>query len=256
MPTASNQGINIFYKLIGTGKPLVLYHGLGDSSQGWSEFGYLPDLARHRKLVLIDGRGHGRSDKPHDRNAYQPEHLANDVLCVTRDLGLQHFDYLGCSMGGWVGFALAALKPQCLSALIVNGAHPFAQNLSFLRSTLAQGLNAWAQLVSAQSGLHPVNTERILNNDIQALQALIAEDRPDISHALGHLNCPTLYLTGEYDPARAQIEAAAARSRHGVLLELSGCNHFSAITNSARSLPLIIRFLASLQEAPTYEENI
>ena len=61
MPYVKNNDVSIYYETIGRGAPLVMYHGLGDSSRGWYELGYVDALTKSRQLVLMDGRGHGRS---------------------------------------------------------------------------------------------------------------------------------------------------------------------------------------------------
>jgi alpha-beta hydrolase superfamily lysophospholipase len=59
---------------------LVLQHGFTDSLDTWYDLGYVDALKREHKLVLIDARGHGASDKPHQTSAYTNEARANDVV--------------------------------------------------------------------------------------------------------------------------------------------------------------------------------
>ena len=61
------DGISIAYEDLGRGEPLVLLHGATENSESWHEAGYVDQLLRRgRRLILIDCRGHGRSGKPHN----------------------------------------------------------------------------------------------------------------------------------------------------------------------------------------------
>ena len=54
------------YRVEGDGQPLVLQHGFTDSLETWYDTGYVNGLKRQYWLILIDARGHGASDKPHE----------------------------------------------------------------------------------------------------------------------------------------------------------------------------------------------
>ena len=64
MPSVDNKGVSIHYRVEGNGPPLVLGHGFTDSIDVWYERGYVAALKPKYRLVLIDARGHGQSDKP------------------------------------------------------------------------------------------------------------------------------------------------------------------------------------------------
>jgi len=56
------------------------------------------------QLILIDARGHGASDKPHDPEAYRTETMVADVVSVLNDLNIEKAHFLGYSMGGQIGW--------------------------------------------------------------------------------------------------------------------------------------------------------
>ena len=64
MPFATNNGLRIHYQIEGSGPPLVLQHGFTGSINGWRRYGYVEALAGDYRVVLVDARGHGQSDKP------------------------------------------------------------------------------------------------------------------------------------------------------------------------------------------------
>ena len=82
------------------------------SGADWRDLGYVDALKHDYKLILIDARGAGASDKPHDAAAYDPALRASDVVAVLDDLGIRHAHYFGYSLGGWVGFLLAKYAPD------------------------------------------------------------------------------------------------------------------------------------------------
>src|SRR5262245_14660101 len=82
MPEVTNDGVTIRYEAVGQGRPLVLLHGWSCDRTWWFEPGYVDDLKRDHRLVIMDLRGHGASDKPHDWEAYHAEDFTNDVLAV------------------------------------------------------------------------------------------------------------------------------------------------------------------------------
>jgi pimeloyl-ACP methyl ester carboxylesterase len=99
MPIAINDEVRISYEVTGRGRPLVLLHGWLNDRSWWSETGYVEDLGRDHRLINVDMRGHGRSDKPHDPGAYRAACFAGDVLAVADAEGLGRFAIWGLSYG-------------------------------------------------------------------------------------------------------------------------------------------------------------
>ncbi|MFJ9642182.1 alpha/beta fold hydrolase [Streptomyces sp. NPDC101206] len=95
----TNDGVRLAYRDSGgAGVPLVMLHGWGQTQEMFRhQFGALPP---GRRVVTVDFRGHGRSDKPH--HGYRIARLARDVLDLVDQLGLDTFDALGWSMGASV----------------------------------------------------------------------------------------------------------------------------------------------------------
>lgn len=101
MPYATNQGLRIHYRVEGRGPALVLQHGFRWNLEGWSRYGYVdPRRSRHR-LILVDARGHGASDKPYDSEAYALSLRAGDVVAVLDALDVRRAHFWGYSMGAW-----------------------------------------------------------------------------------------------------------------------------------------------------------
>ena len=112
MPYVINDGVHIHYQMEGAGPPLVLHHGVTASLKRWYQCGYVEALRDRYRLILIDARGHGKSDKPHEPAAYQTERRVADVLAVLDDVGIERAHVFGSSTGGLIGFALARPAPD------------------------------------------------------------------------------------------------------------------------------------------------
>lgn len=128
MPDVINDGVRIHYEREGSGPPLVLQHGFTRSLEGWRDSGYVDALKDDYELILIDARGHGKSDKPHDPADYALDKRAADITAVLDDAGIDRAIYWGYSMGGQIGYALAQYAPERFDALILGGMHPYARD--------------------------------------------------------------------------------------------------------------------------------
>jgi pimeloyl-ACP methyl ester carboxylesterase len=94
VPYVTNQGVQIYYEVVGDVPSLVLMHGGLSNLKAWYETAYPKTLKNDYKLVLIDIRGHGASDKPHDSKAYEMNLLVGDITAVLDDLNVDKADGL------------------------------------------------------------------------------------------------------------------------------------------------------------------
>lgn len=118
---ADNGGVAIAYEVRGARGPwTVLVHGLGYGRLGWGTFA--DRLATTSRLVLIDNRGIGASDRP--AGPYRVADLANDVLGVLDHLGVDRCDLVGASLGGMVALQLTADRPERVHHLVLIAATP------------------------------------------------------------------------------------------------------------------------------------
>jgi pimeloyl-ACP methyl ester carboxylesterase len=120
MPYADNSGLRIHYHVEGEGPLLVLHHGLSADLESWRNRGYVGSLKCDYQLILMDARGHGASDKPHEPEAYAMEHQVSDVVAVLDHLDLGSAHFFGYSMGGKIGFGFAKLAPEKAKSLTIE----------------------------------------------------------------------------------------------------------------------------------------
>jgi len=113
------NGVMIYYKMLGRGAPLVIVHGGPGASHDYF-LPYLLPLARHNKLIFIDERGSGRSQKLEDPSGYTIENMVEDVETVRQALGLGKIALLGHSYGGALAQAYALKYQANLTHLILG----------------------------------------------------------------------------------------------------------------------------------------
>ena len=113
------RGVLIYYKSIGRGEPLLILHGGPGASHDYLLPHLLP-LARSRRLVFLDERGSGRSQRLEDAKAYTVENMVEDVEAVRAALKLGRVALLGHSYGGVLAQAYALKYQQNLTHLILG----------------------------------------------------------------------------------------------------------------------------------------
>src|SRR5437773_12345851 len=123
MPFFDSSGVQINYITEGEGPPIVLVHGFASSLQGnWRATGVIGALTNAgRRVVALDCRGHGHSEKPHDPAAYEGTSMSDDVIALMDHLQIQQADLIGYSMGGFIAASLLTRQPERFHTVILSG---------------------------------------------------------------------------------------------------------------------------------------
>ena len=114
------RGAEIHYSIVGEGEATVLLHGFLESSEIWEEF--LPEFSRYGKIITIDLPGHGRSgciDEIHSM-----ELMAEAVFEVLKTTGVKKANFIGHSMGGYVGLAFLEKHPEMVQDFMLLNSTP------------------------------------------------------------------------------------------------------------------------------------
>ncbi len=243
MPYVTNQGVRIHYQVDGAGPPLVLQHGYTQNLELWYRFGYVDALKAHYRLILIDARGHGMSDKPHDRAAYVWPVGVTDVLAVLDDLNLAQATFWGYSMGGAIVLGLAQHAPERVRALIVGGASAQARSLSSIpNGSNPEEFISWVEtLIGARAS--PEYRALVLASDTKALAAA-AQDRSSMEAALPNMSMPCLFYAGDNDGVFPKARATAEQIPRAVFVPLPGLDHPEAFMRADLVLPQVMEFLS------------
>src|SRR5437588_1426563 len=116
---ADVNGINLYYEIHGTGRPLVALHGGLGSTEMFEAV--MPQLSAHHQVIAVDLQGHGRTadiDRPIDVRL-----MADDIAALIDHLGLDRPDVVGYSLGGGVALHTAAKYPTKLRRLVAAAAN-------------------------------------------------------------------------------------------------------------------------------------
>lgn len=112
---SSVDGVRLAWRELGEGRPVVLLHGyLSDSITNWIRYGHAEAVAaKGFRVIMLDFRAHGASDKPHDLAAYPRDILTRDGHALIAHLGLTDYDLGGYSLGA-----------RTVSRMLATGATP------------------------------------------------------------------------------------------------------------------------------------
>lgn len=127
--------MDLYYKITGTGKPVVLLHSGGADLREWMFV--TPLLAKHYKVIVFDGRGAGKSPSP-----MEPANYVEDLLALLDHLEIDKAAIVGHSMGGRIATDFTLTYPERVSELVL-----IAPALSGFRHS--QEFEEWMQKINA-----------------------------------------------------------------------------------------------------------
>ncbi|HEX4358355.1 MAG TPA: alpha/beta fold hydrolase [Pseudonocardia sp.] len=273
------HGYRRAFRVAGSGPPLVLIHGIGDSSATWEAI--IPALARHHLVIAPDLLGHGRSDKP--RADYSVAAYANGVRDLLGVLGVQRATLVGHSLGGGVAMQFAYQFPERTERLVLIGSGGGGPEVSMVLRMLAlPGGEALLHLLRLPTARWQTG---VVVAALRALDTALGQDAPDLLRVVDALpdsvsraafirslrsvvdwrgqvitmldrcyltqGMPTLLVWGSRDavvPVAHGYRAHAAMP--GSQLEIfEGAGHFPFHTDPARFVETVERFLAETHPA-------
>jgi len=227
----SRDGVELAYREMGTGRPLVLIHGYFSTALvNWVRYGHAAKIAaRGYRVVMPDLRGHGDSAKPHDASFYPRDVLADDGLALVEHLELTDYDLGGYSLGARTTVRMlvrgATPKRALVAGMGLEGILHTGGRGSHFRNILTNlgkhkpGSAEWlAEAFMKTVGGDPIALLNVLNT---------FADTP--REALARIEIPTLVLTGAEDDDNGSAEALAAALPKGRYVVVPG-NHMSAVT--------------------------
>ena len=222
MPFARIDDLTMYYEELGRpdGQPLLLLHGAGgtvnDPAGGWAALA--PSFADDFRVVLIEHRGHGRTDNPAGSMTF--EQIADDIAGLVDQLGLAPVHVAGISDGGVVALDCALRRPEMTRTVTVVGANycvhdgirAFAATLDPDALELASPEAAAEFARRHDRGKHAGYWKDLLRQIVANNTANPAWSEAD----LRRIACPTLLIAGENDPfATAEQMATMKRAIPG-----------------------------------------
>jgi 3-oxoadipate enol-lactonase len=240
---------------------VTMSHALAASLQMWEP--QLPALTGHYRVLRYDTRGHGGSEVP--LGPYTLEMLADDVLGLLAALGIQRTHFVGLSMGGMIGQAVALTRPEVLLSLVLADTSSrmppetgpvwdarIAAAQSQGMAALVEGtIERWFTAPFLARSPEVVDRVRMLIRTTapqgfagcsHAIRAL------DYAERLGEIRVPTLIIVGEQDMGTpvAASEFMRAAIPGSKLLVLPSAAHLSNVEQAERFNEALTGFLAEL----------
>jgi pimeloyl-ACP methyl ester carboxylesterase len=223
----ASDGVKIHYLEAGTGSPVVLIHGYTGTAEGnWFSNGVAEALAKNHRVVAIDCRGHGKSEKPKDPAKYGPQ-MAKDVLELMDHLKIEKAHVHGYSMGGFIVTQLLAMKPERFITASYGGSGvPEVEDK--YKNEVPQdepGPDPQEAEASQKLGTNP-------DRDPEALAAVRqypwkASERGTID--LTKIRIPVLAINGQFDGPNAKTHRMKRELANFSAVVLPGKSHLTAI---------------------------
>lgn len=252
---ASVNGINLYYEIHGTGKPLILLHGGFGTFEMFTALS--PTLAENHQVIGVDLYGHGRTALTN--RSLRFESMADDIAGLIQHLGLEQADLLGYSLGGTVALQTAIRHPERVNKLVListpfkrTGWHPEMQ----------AGMTSIAPEFFIGTPLHdtymsvapkPEDFPRF----VAAMKEAMGQDY-DWTEQVSALKIPTLIVSGDSDglpPSHAVafftllgggLKDAGWQGEHLIpsqLAILPRATHYNIVFRADLLLPVLAPFL-------------
>jgi pimeloyl-ACP methyl ester carboxylesterase len=234
MPFFDSHGVRIHYLEQGHGAPVLLIHGFGSSAEeNWVKPGMVATLARRWRVIAYDARGHGHSDKPHDRASYGLANMRDDALALLDHLKIAQARMMGYSMGARIVLEVLMRDPERPSAIVLGG---FGEGGQIVAPGQRHRIAA-ALLAEDPAVIEDVLARRFRRGaersgkDLRALAACIgAEETIDATAtvdyaALRRVAVPVLIATGDKDFIAGDPRPLAGWFRDARVALLEGGDH-------------------------------
>ena len=238
MQTFHSDGIRIAYidvpaESADRGEPILLIHGFASSHRiNWVNPRWVETLTGGgRRVIALDNRGHGRSEKLYDPAAYASATMARDVANLIDHLGLGRVDVMGYSMGARIASFLALARPEIVRSLVLGGLGSHLVDGVGLPTSIAEAMEAGSldDLVDPMQRMFRAFAEQT-GSDRAALAACIRGSRQTLSEAqVDSIRCPALVAVGSRDTVAGDPHRLAAMFPKGEAVDIPGRDHNLAV---------------------------
>jgi pimeloyl-ACP methyl ester carboxylesterase len=251
-----SNGVKIRYAVAGEGEPVVLVHGwLAEASMWGRDAAGNPKLNPPPgfRLIALDCRGHGQSDKPHDRALYGTE-MAMDVLRLMDHLKIPKAQFVGYSMGAFIVGKIAATHPDRVISAVYGGQVPLvigappsgSRETAVFAKAAEEGKGMGSFILEGFSPGRPKPTLEQANalaefmlkgKDVKALAAagLSFDDLQVAEKDLAACPAPALFIHGslESEHLKGRVEALRKALSRADVVVIEGSDHVTAVARSA-----------------------
>ena len=243
----NSGGVEIAYDVAGDGDPVLLIHGFASSSQvNWKDTGWVKTLvtAGHR-VITIDNRGHGQSEKLYDPSQYTATLMAEDARRLLDHLGIEKADVMGYSMGARITAFLTLAHPERVRRAVFGGLASRMITGFSNSEEIAGGLEAQSvdDVTDPAARAFRIFAE-MTRSDLKALAACMKSSRMRIkAEALAKITVPVLIVAGDKDDTAGDIQTLVDVIPGSRGVSLPGRNHMNAVGDRGYK-EAVVEFLA------------
>jgi pimeloyl-ACP methyl ester carboxylesterase len=237
VPTFQSDGVTIAYiderGEVTRPLPVLLIHGFASHiDMNWAATGWIADLtAAGYRVVALDNRGHGRSEKLYDPSTYSTEQMAEDARRLLDHLGIAKAHVVGYSMGARIAATLALAHPGRVGRLVFGGL-----GLNMVRAMAGTGPIAQALLaphiddvVNPTARSFRAFAEQT-KSDLRALAVCVRRIREPVPRErIATLTMPVLVAAGSQDVIAGPAEALAQLIPGAEAFAIAGRDHMKAV---------------------------
>ncbi|AVO45364.1 alpha/beta fold hydrolase [Phreatobacter cathodiphilus] len=229
----SSDGVEIAYFDTGEGDPVLCIHGFASTAHiNWTYPGWVDTLTKAgRRVIALDNRGHGDSEKLYDPAAYHTTLMAEDARALLDHLAIAKATVLGYSMGSRITAFLAHRHPDRVKAAIMGGLGIKLIDGVGLPETIAEALEAptLEEVTDPQGRMFRAFAMQT-KSDRRALAACIRGSRNLMSREeAASIACPVLIAVGTKDAIAGAPEPLAAIIPKGEALSIPDRDHMPAV---------------------------
>jgi pimeloyl-ACP methyl ester carboxylesterase len=233
MPSFHNGDVEIAYLDEGEGDPIVLVHGFASSKNvNWVYPTWVSDLRKDgRRVIALDNRGHGESEKLYDAAQYSIPAMASDTIALMDHLDIPRADVMGYSLGGRIAGWLGLNEPVRVRSAILAGIGIGIVNGGGPGENVAAALEA----PSLEDVIDPVGrTFRAFadqtRSDRQALAACLRGSRKLMTREeAAAISVPVLIAVGTADEIAGSAEELGRIIPGSEVLDIPNRDHMRAV---------------------------
>jgi len=229
----SSDGIQLAWREVGQGQPVILLHGLfSDGFVNWVKFGTAERIARDGyRVIAPDLRAHGQSGKPHEPEHYPQLVLVRDLKELIAHLGLDDFDLGGFSLGArtTIEAVLGGLRPK--RAILAGTGLDVLTNWERRSHFYVHAIDLFGKVQRGDPHWLAIQFMKTMNIDREAAKLLLGtmrdhQTRDGLAEAF---SMPTLVVCGDKDDDNGSAVELANALPHAEYAEIPG-THMSSVT--------------------------
>lgn len=209
----SFDSTKIYYEVRGTGDAVVLVHGFIVNGQSWKRTVLYNDLiVQGYKVIILDQRGNGFSDKPHEPEAYENDAEAKDIMALMKLLGIKKYSAVGYSRGAIIVSRLLVLD-KTIKKGVMGGMGAEFTNPEWPRRIMFYKALSGEPVPELETMVQNVKKQGL---DQQALANLQKAQPSTSKDEIAKIKQPVLIICGDKDSDNGSAKELADLFKHPV----------------------------------------